>query len=178
MTLLLSGAYAPGFVAAHDGTRWQVQPLALGRGEEFIGVAVEQLVHDVARLDRIVVVHGPGSSTGLRIVCSYANGLALATGAALATVSTFDMVRALHPVHPDVLVFPQPYGRTVVARRDGATWRTEEPAQAPAGAWTYDPETLTVSENALNELNVSATPAAVVTPWYWAPPFVTERRKA
>jgi tRNA threonylcarbamoyladenosine biosynthesis protein TsaB len=52
-------------------------------------------------LDRIAVVSGPGSFTGLRSSLAFARGLARAAGALLVPLPTFEVVSAGCPGHPD-----------------------------------------------------------------------------
>jgi len=52
-------------------------------------------------LDRIAVVSGPGSFTGLRSSLAFARGLARATGAILVPVPTFDAAAEALPGPPD-----------------------------------------------------------------------------
>lgn len=52
-------------------------------------------------LDRIAVVSGPGSFTGLRSSLAFARGLARATGALLVPVPTFEAAAGAVPAPPD-----------------------------------------------------------------------------
>ena len=183
MTLLLNAAIEPGFAALRSAEGWTWKPLSIGRGAAFPGVAVEELAGDAEGLRRIVVVHGPGSSTGLRIVCSYANALALTSGAAIAVLSCFELVHLLSPERPSVLAFPQPLGRIVVASRmpDG-TWETAEPASVPEGAWMMDgPRLATLLPEAapdvFDAVDAAAEEQSLAVPRYWAAPLITKKKE-
>lgn len=52
---------------------------------------------DFTEISRIVVTRGPGSFTGIRIALAAARGLALATGAGIAAVPTFEALRPEAP---------------------------------------------------------------------------------
>ncbi len=178
-TIILNTAILPGFVAANRDGEWVSALLATGRGGTFPGVALEHLLGPVETWGsplRIVVVTGPGSSTSLRVVTSYANGLALATGAELASLSSFDLARLILPGTPDVLAFPQPFDRLVVARRtvDGV-WSAADETVIPEGAVVLDGEPLEMlrSPKIFDALDAAATKVRVLTPTYWAPPHLT-----
>ena len=52
---------------------------------------------DFAEISRIIVTRGPGSFTGIRIALAAARGLALATGAGITAVPTFEALRPESP---------------------------------------------------------------------------------
>ena len=75
------------------------------QGAEALAPAVSTLLsrsgvapHD---LDRIAVVSGPGSFTGLRSSLAFARGLARAVGALLVLVPTFEAASSAIPLPPD-----------------------------------------------------------------------------
>lgn len=177
MTLILNAAMEPGFVAVLGSRGWTWEPLALGRGGAFPGVAVEQLGVDPGQLRQIVVVHGPGSSTGLRIVCSYANALAYTSGAAISVLSSYELVHLLHPEHPTTLAFPQPLGRIVVAARTPeGEWETHEAPELPTGAWRFDASRLALgAPETFDALVAAAQEQALAIPRYWAAPLITKK---
>ncbi len=75
---------------------------AMARGHaEAAPVMVERAMADAGaafpELSRVVVTRGPGSFTGIRIALAAARGLALATGAAIAAVPTFEALRPTEP---------------------------------------------------------------------------------
>ena len=87
---------------ARDGkllaSHWQ----AMARGHaETAPVMLERAMADAGaafpEVSQIVVTRGPGSFTGVRIALAAARGLALATGAAVAAVPTFEALRPTEP---------------------------------------------------------------------------------
>lgn len=75
---------------------------------------------DVKSLDRVAVLSGPGSFTGLRAGTAFARGLARARGIPLITIGTFEAAAAAVPT-PDDVDFVLDAGRGEVhrARRRG-----------------------------------------------------------
>lgn len=75
------------------------------RGAETLAPAVAEALSAAGLLprdlDRIVVVSGPGSFTGLRSSVAFARGLARAAGALLVTVPTFEAASEATPFPPD-----------------------------------------------------------------------------
>ncbi len=70
--------------------------MARGHAEAVMGMAARAMAdagQEFGALSRILVTRGPGSFTGIRIALAAAQGLALATGAELAAVSTFEALR-------------------------------------------------------------------------------------
>jgi tRNA threonylcarbamoyladenosine biosynthesis protein TsaB len=74
-------------------------------GAEALAPAVASLLASAglvpAELDRIAVVSGPGSFTGLRSSLAFARGLARAARAALVPIPTFEAVSEAIPAPPD-----------------------------------------------------------------------------
>lgn len=74
-------------------------------GAEALAPAVAGLLSSAGlaprELDRIAVVSGPGSFTGLRSSLAFARGLARAAGAVLVAIPTFEAASAAIPVPPD-----------------------------------------------------------------------------
>ena len=86
-------------------------------------------------LDRVVVVSGPGSFTGLRSSLAFARGLARATGALLVPVPTFEAASAALPTPPDAdLLLDALRDEVHRRRRREGTLGPEEPRLARAAA--------------------------------------------
>lgn len=90
-------------VAIDDGAPRTVELPRLGA--EALAPAVAALLSEAEllprHLDRIAVVSGPGSFTGLRSSLAFARGLARATGALLVPVPTFEAASRALPAPPD-----------------------------------------------------------------------------
>lgn len=98
----------PSLAVAVDGSAPRTVELPR-LGAEALAPAVASLLSDAglaARdLDRIAVVSGPGSFTGLRSSLAFARGLARATGAILILVPTFVAASETIPVPPEADFF-------------------------------------------------------------------------
>jgi tRNA threonylcarbamoyladenosine biosynthesis protein TsaB len=81
---------------------------------------LERAGTDVASLDRVAVVSGPGSFTGLRAGIAFARGLARGRGIPLVSVPTFEAASAARPA-PARAAFLLDAGRGDVH----AAWRAE-----------------------------------------------------
>lgn len=93
----------PSLAVAVDGSAPRTVELPR-LGAEALAPAVASLLSDAGLvprdLDRIAVVSGPGSFTGLRSSLAFARGLARATGALLVLVPTFVAASETIPVPP------------------------------------------------------------------------------
>ncbi|MEO8054045.1 MAG: tRNA (adenosine(37)-N6)-threonylcarbamoyltransferase complex dimerization subunit type 1 TsaB [Acidobacteriota bacterium] len=85
----------------------------------------------VADLDRVAVLSGPGSFTGLRAGMAFARGLARARGIPLVLVPTFRAASAALPEPADVLFVLDAGRGEVHAARRSAGRLSEEPAPRP-----------------------------------------------
>ena len=91
-------------------------------------------------LDRVAVVSGPGSFTGLRSSLAFARGLARAAGALLVPVPTFEAASAALPAPPDADLLLDALRGEVHRRRrrggilDAADERLARPAAGEAAA--------------------------------------------
>ena len=93
----------PSLALVVDGSEpWTVE--LPRKGAEALAPAVSSLLVSAGisprDLDRIAVVSGPGSFTGLRSSLAFARGLARAAGALLVPLATFEVVSAGCPEHP------------------------------------------------------------------------------
>ena len=91
-------ANACSVAVARDGKLLASQWRAMARGHaEAAPVMVERAMADAGadfhEISRVIVTRGPGSFTGIRIALAAARGIALATGAAVAAVPTFEALR-------------------------------------------------------------------------------------
>ena len=89
-------------VALYDGTAVLAEETwyAQRRHAEELFPTIERLLartgSPLAAIDRVAVATGPGSFTGLRVAIAAAEGIARGTGAALAGVSTLDVLAYPH----------------------------------------------------------------------------------
>ncbi len=94
----------PSLALVADGSEpWTVE--LPQKGAEALAPAVSSLLASGGvsprDLDRIAVVSGPGSFTGLRSSLAFARGLARAAGALLVPLPTFEVFSRACPVPPD-----------------------------------------------------------------------------
>lgn len=178
MRLVLNNALEPGFVAIEWDGSWEICEIEIGKDAPFIGASVEKILpnQNLKKLDEIIVVNGPGSSTGLRIVCSYANGLQLISDCQMYIASSFDFVSIFNPEHPQKIVFPQPGGRLIVAENSDQ-WIVAEYSEITSEITQYQASQLIVNSDTISKLVECAKPVEVAIPEYWAPPQITMPKK-
>ena len=106
--LALEGAVAGFSVAVVEGSFERASRTdgkrALEAGLALIDALLAECGWRVRDLDGIAVGTGPGGFSGLRIAIAYAKGLALATGAPLAGISSYDAVEACATDRPSIAV--------------------------------------------------------------------------
>jgi tRNA threonylcarbamoyladenosine biosynthesis protein TsaB len=119
-----SSSPAPALAVADESGRGPVSALPAAAAEALPTAVVAALAGmglAVADLDRVAVLSGPGSFTGLRAGIAFARGLARARGIPLVLVPTFQAASAALPGPVDVLfVLEAGRGEVHSARRDAA----------------------------------------------------------
>jgi tRNA threonylcarbamoyladenosine biosynthesis protein TsaB len=127
----------PAFAVADEEGRGTSVPLPAAGAEALplaVGRALGEAGLGVGDLDRVAVLSGPGSFTGLRAGIAFARGLARARGIPLVLVPTFRAAAAAVPGEGDaVLVLDAGRNDVHVARRVGGRV-AEEPAPRPRAA--------------------------------------------
>ena len=181
MKIILNSALEPGFVAVEKNGIWEYEPINIGRDVPFIGVAVERLLpnHELQKFKQIIVINGPGSSTGLRIVCSYANGLQLVSGAEMLFVSSFEFVSMMYSDQPTRILFPQSSSRVILAEKEegGVEWSMSEPEIVPTEVREYAANDLSLSIDKISRLADMAQKIEIAVPVYWTAAQVTKAKK-
>lgn len=115
LALLLPGAAPEG-----GGPPVDVEPLGAAAAEELVrhvSTLLDRHGLRAADLERVAVVSGPGSFTGLRAGAAFARGLAVARGVPLAAVPTFvAAARALEPGTPLLALLDAGRGDVLASR--------------------------------------------------------------
>jgi len=129
-----SASPGPALAVADEAGRGPVTALPAAAAEALpnaVALALAAAGLGVADLDRVAVLSGPGSFTGLRAGIAFARGFARARGIPLVLVPTFRAASAALPEPPDALfVLDAGRGEVHAARRsDGRL--SEEPAPRP-----------------------------------------------
>ena len=132
-----SATPSPALTVADEAGHGRVRALPAAAAE-VLPRAVAEALGDaglaVGDLDRVAVLSGPGSFTGLRAGISFSRGLARARGIPLVLVPTFSAASAAFP-EPGEVVFVLDAGRgDVHAARRSAGRLAEEPAPRPREA--------------------------------------------
>ncbi|HNC94720.1 MAG TPA: tRNA (adenosine(37)-N6)-threonylcarbamoyltransferase complex dimerization subunit type 1 TsaB [Myxococcota bacterium] len=105
-TLLLDSASPVIGVAAYVGDEpvWQDSVRQLQGADAWLGPALEAGIQALGGLDRVAVVVGPGTFTGLRVGVASALGLAMAHTIEVVPLSSLALRAWLSPESPEVLV--------------------------------------------------------------------------
>lgn len=119
-------------LAIGDGEDLRMERTLPPRAAESLPLALEALLLDarlsVSDLDRVAVLSGPGSFTGLRAGLAFARGLARGRGVPLVLVPTFVAAHEAAPEPADaVFVLDAGRGDVHAATRSGGTVRDAAP---------------------------------------------------
>ena len=129
-----SASPGPALAVADEAGRGPVTALPAAAAEAIpnaVAAALAGAGLAVADLDRVAVLSGPGSFTGLRAGMAFARGLARARGIPLVLVPTFRAASAADPEPADVLFVLDAGRGEVHAARRNAGRLAEEPAPRP-----------------------------------------------
>ncbi|MBK9064765.1 MAG: tRNA (adenosine(37)-N6)-threonylcarbamoyltransferase complex dimerization subunit type 1 TsaB [Acidobacteria bacterium] len=129
-----SASPGPALAVADEAGRGPVTALPAAAAEAIpnaVAAALAGAGLAVADLDRVAVLSGPGSFTGLRAGMAFARGLARARGIPLVLVPTFRAASSALPEPADVLFVLDAGRGEVHAARRGAGRLAEEPAPRP-----------------------------------------------
>jgi tRNA threonylcarbamoyladenosine biosynthesis protein TsaB len=124
----------PALAVADEAGRGPVTALPAAAAEALpnaVALALAAAGLGVADLDRVAVLSGPGSFTGLRAGIAFARGLARARGIPLVLVPTFRAASAAQPEPPDALFVLDAGRGEVHSARRSAGRLSEEPAPRP-----------------------------------------------
>ena len=129
-----SASPGPALAVADEAGRGPVTALPTAAAEAIpnaVAAALAGAGLAVADLDRVAVLSGPGSFTGLRAGMAFARGLARARGIPLVLVPTFRAASSALPEPADVLFVLDAGRGEVHAARRSAGRLAEEPAPRP-----------------------------------------------
>ena len=129
-----SASPGPALAVADEAGRGPVTALPAAAAEAIpnaVAAALAGAGLTVADLDRVAVLSGPGSFTGLRAGMAFARGLARARGIPLVLVPTFRAASSALPEPADVLFVLDAGRGEVHAARRSAGRLAEEPVPRP-----------------------------------------------
>jgi tRNA threonylcarbamoyladenosine biosynthesis protein TsaB len=129
-----SASPGPALAVADEAGRGPVTALPAAAAEAIpnaVAAALAGAGLTVADLDRVAVLSGPGSFTGLRAGMAFARGLARARGIPLVLVPTFRAASSALPEPADVFFVLDAGRGEVHAARRSAGRLAEEPAPRP-----------------------------------------------
>lgn len=140
-TLLLDSASPVIGVAAYVGVEpvWHASVRQLQGADAWLGPALEAGLDALGGLDRVAVVVGPGTFTGLRVGVASALGLAMARNVQVLPLSSLALRAWLSPESPEVLVVLDARKDRVYAGLFG--WEAGAPVLRRA-EWDCPPEEL------------------------------------
>jgi tRNA threonylcarbamoyladenosine biosynthesis protein TsaB len=158
-----SASPGPALAVADEAGRGPVTALPAAAAEalpDAVAAALSAAGHGVADLDRVAVLSGPGSFTGLRAGIAFARGLARARGVPLFLVPTFRAASAALP-EPAEAFFVLEAGRgDVHSARRSAGRLAEAPAPRPKGEVLAEAAAAGVAVIDLAEAALPLAPAA------------------
>jgi tRNA threonylcarbamoyladenosine biosynthesis protein TsaB len=167
-----SASPGPALAVADEAGRGPVSALPAAAAEALPGAVAAALAAaglGVADLDRVAVLSGPGSFTGLRAGIAFTRGLARARGIPLVLVPTFRAASAALPEPAEVLFVLEAGRGEVHSARRSAGRLAEAPAPRPrdevlAGAAAAGVPVVDLAQAALPLASAAARVAAAANP--------------
>jgi len=158
-----SASPGPALAVADETGRGPVSALPAAAAEalpEAVAAALSAAGLGVADLDRIAVLSGPGSFTGLRAGIAFARGLARARGVPLVLVPTFRAASAALPEPAEVFFVLEAGRGDVHSARRIAGRLAEAPAPRPRGDVLAEAAAAGVAVVDLAQASLPLAPAA------------------